>query len=61
MSRAFRGLDLPWVQNGLEQRVGRAARPGSRTGYVQTYIPYIRGGGLEHVVTVLTPAAPSTT
>jgi hypothetical protein len=49
------GLDLPWVQTGLEQRVGRAARPGSRTGYVQTYIPYIRGGGLEHVVSVLTP------
>jgi hypothetical protein len=48
-------LDLPWVQTGLEQRVGRAARPGSRTGYVQTYIPYIRGGGLEHVVSVLTP------
>src|SRR3954447_19614372 len=48
-------LDLPWVQTGLEQRVGRAARPGSRSGYVQTYIPYIRGGGLEHVVSVLTP------
>jgi hypothetical protein len=48
-------LDLPWVHTGLEQRVGRAARPGSRTGYVQTYIPYIRGGGLEHVVSVLTP------
>ena len=48
-------LDLPWVQTGLEQRVGRAARPGSRTGYVQTFIPYIRGGGLEHVVSVLTP------
>jgi hypothetical protein len=48
-------LDLPWVQTGLEQRVGRAARPGSRTGYVQTYIPYIRRGGIEHVVSVLTP------
>jgi superfamily II DNA/RNA helicase len=47
--------DLPWVQTGLEQRVGRAARPGSRTGSVQTYIPYIRGGGIEHVVSVLTP------
>jgi hypothetical protein len=22
---------------------------------VQTYIPYIRGGGIEHVVSVLTP------
>jgi superfamily II DNA/RNA helicase len=48
-------LDLPWVQTSLEQRVGRAARPGSRAGYVQTYIPYIRGGGLEHVVSVLAP------
>jgi superfamily II DNA/RNA helicase len=46
-------LDLPWVQTGLEQRVGRAARPGSRTGYVQTYIPYIKGGGIEHVVSIL--------
>jgi hypothetical protein len=48
-------LDLPWLTTGLEQRVGRAARPGSRTGYVQTYIPYIRGAGIEHVVSVLTP------
>jgi hypothetical protein len=46
-------LDLPWVPTGLEQRVGRAARPGSRRGWVQTYIPYIRGGGIEHVVSVL--------
>jgi hypothetical protein len=43
-------LDLLW---GLEQRIGRAARPGSRRGWVQTYIPYIRGGGIEHVVAVL--------
>jgi hypothetical protein len=48
-------LDLPWLTTGLEQRVGRAARPGSKTGYVQTYIPYIRGGGIGHVVSVLTP------
>ena len=48
-------LDLPWVPNGLEQRVGRAARPGSARGWVQTYIPYIRGGGIEHVVSVLSP------
>src|SRR4051794_3705317 len=47
--------DLPWVQTSLEQRIGRAARPGSRAGYVQTYIPYIRGGGIEHVVSVLAP------
>jgi Helicase conserved C-terminal domain len=46
-------LDLPWLPTGLEQRVGRAARPGATRGYVQTYIPYIRGGGIEHVVSVL--------
>ncbi|HYB25596.1 MAG TPA: helicase-related protein [Solirubrobacteraceae bacterium] len=48
-------LDLPWVPTGLEQRVGRAARPGSARGWVQTYIPYIRGGGIEHVVSILSP------
>jgi hypothetical protein len=48
-------LDLPWVPTGLEQRVGRAARPGSRHRWVQTYIPYIKGGGIEHVVSVLSP------
>jgi hypothetical protein len=48
-------LDLPWVPTVLEQRVGRAARPGARRSWVQTYIPYIRGGGLEHIVSVLSP------
>ena len=48
-------LDLPWVPTGLEQRVGRAARPGAAKGWVQTYIPYIRGGGVEHIVSVLAP------
>ena len=38
---------------GLEQRVGRAARPGAARAHVQTYIPYIRRGGIEHVVSVL--------
>jgi hypothetical protein len=38
-----------------EQRVGRAARPGAAKGWVQTYIPYIRGGGVEHIVGVLAP------
>ena len=38
-------LDLPWLPTGLEQRVGRAARPGAARAHVQTYIPYIRGGG----------------
>jgi superfamily II DNA/RNA helicase len=48
-------LDLPWLPNGLEQRVGRAARPGAAKGWVQTYIPYIKGAGIEHVVSVLSP------
>jgi superfamily II DNA/RNA helicase len=46
-------LDLPWAPTGLEQRVGRAARPGNRRGFVQTFIPYIKGGGVEHIVKVL--------
>jgi Helicase conserved C-terminal domain len=48
-------LDLPWLPSGLEQRVGRAARPGAARGWVQTYIPYIRGAGVEHIVQVLSP------
>jgi superfamily II DNA/RNA helicase len=47
--------DLPWTPVPLEQRVGRAARPGSKHGYVETYIPYIKGAGIEHVVGVITP------
>jgi len=46
-------LDLPWLPSGLEQRVGRAARPGAARAHVQTYIPYIRRGGIERVVSVL--------
>jgi helicase-like protein len=46
-------LDLPWLPSGLEQRVGRAARPGAARAHVQIYIPYIRRGGIEHVVSVL--------
>ena len=46
-------LDLPWLPTGLEQRVGRAARPGAARAQVQTYIPYIRRGGVEHIVSVL--------
>jgi len=39
-----------------EQRLGRAARPGSNHATVATYIPYIRrGGAIEHVVSVLAP------
>ena len=38
-----------------EQRVGRAARPGAARGWVQTYIPYIRGAGVEHIVSILSP------
>jgi hypothetical protein len=39
----------------LEQRLGRAARPGAARGWVQTYIPYVKGAGIEHVVSVLSP------
>src|SRR4029077_5277511 len=39
-------LDLPWLQTGLEQRVGRAARPGAKRAAVHTYIPYVRRGGI---------------
>jgi len=46
-------LDLPWLQTGLEQRVGRSARPGSKHPWVNTYIPYVKGAGIEHVVSVL--------
>jgi superfamily II DNA/RNA helicase len=46
-------LDLPWLQTGIEQRVGRAARPGAVRGAVQTFIPYIKRGGIEHVVSVV--------
>ena len=48
-------IDLPWLPSGLEQRVGRAARPGAARGWVQTYIPYIRGAGVEHIVSILSP------
>lgn len=46
-------LDLPWLHTGLEQRVGRSARPGSKQPWVNAYIPYIKGAGIEHVVSVL--------
>ena len=46
-------VDLPWLQTGLEQRVGRAARPGAAREAAQTFIPYIKRGGIEHVVSVL--------
>ena len=48
-------LDLPWLPAGLEQRVGRAARPGAVRGWVQTYIPYIRDAGIAHIVSILSP------
>src|SRR6202008_4127896 len=48
-------LDLPWLPSGLEQRVGRAARPGAVHGWVETYIPYIRDAGIAHIVSVLSP------
>lgn len=47
--------DLPWLDVDLEQRVGRAVRVGSKHSYVSSYIPYIIGAGIEHVVTMLAP------
>ena len=46
-------LDLPWLQTGLEQRVGRAARPGAVRGAVLTVILYIKRGGIEQFMSVL--------
>ena len=49
-------------QTGLEQRVGRAARPGAARGAVQTYIPYIkRRRHRARRLRALARAAPSTT
>ena len=48
-------LDLPWTPPPLEQRVGRAGRIGSARDYVQTYIPYIQGGGIPYIVGILAP------
>ena len=48
-------MDLPWLPAGLEQRVGRAARPGAARDHIQTYIPYIRDAGIAHIVTILSP------
>src|ERR1700756_2792877 len=46
-------LDLPWLPTGLEQRVGRAARPRAAPGPVPNHLPSIRRGGIEHVVSVV--------
>jgi len=50
-------LDMPWVPRDLEQRVGRAARIGNTAKEVHSMIPYIKGGGIEHVIKVLAPRA----
>ena len=54
-------LDLPWLQTGLEQRVGRAARPGAVRGAVQTVIPYISAAASSTSSRCSRRAAPSTT
>ena len=48
-------VDLRWLPSGLEQRVGRAARPGGRTRLGADLHPYIRGAGIEHIVSILSP------
>jgi hypothetical protein len=47
--------DLPYTQPPLEQRAGRVGRLGSSSSFVETVIPYIKGAGMEHVVSILTP------
>ncbi len=48
-------LDVPPVPDGIEQRVGRVDRIGSPHASVWTSIPYIVGGGTEHMVKIVAP------
>jgi hypothetical protein len=48
-------LDVPPVPDGLEQRVGRSERIGSPHDSIWTVIPYIVGGGTEHMVKLVAP------
>lgn len=50
-------LDLPWTEGQLQQRIGRAVRPGSLHDRVYTATPYLKGGGIPHVVGILAPRA----
>ena len=40
---------------GSSSASGAPPGPGRARGWVQTYIPYIRGAGVEHVVSILAP------
>jgi superfamily II DNA or RNA helicase len=48
-------LDIPPVPDGIEQRVGRAERIGSPHASVWTSMPYITGGGTEHMIRIAAP------
>lgn len=48
-------LDLPYVTGPLEQRIGRVARPGASSSVIDVINPYIKGGAIEHVVSILAP------
>ena len=48
-------LDVPPVPDGIEQRVGRSERIGSPHAAVWTSIPYVVGGGTEHMVKIVAP------
>ena len=48
-------LDVPPVPDRLEQRAGRIDRIGSPHASVWTSIPYIVGGGTEHMVKIAAP------
>jgi len=48
-------LDFPYTPPALEQRLGRAARPGATSPVIDVINPYIKGGAMEHVVSILAP------
>ena len=48
-------LDIPPVPDPIEQRTGRIQRIGSPHATVWTSIPYIVGGGTEHMVKIVAP------
>jgi superfamily II DNA/RNA helicase len=47
--------DLPWEPRRFEQRVGRAARPGSGADEIAVLVPILRDSIEEHVAEILLP------
>lgn len=50
-------LDLPWVPSEIIQRIGRAARFGSKNAHIRVVIPVMTGTIEERVVSLLLPRA----